>query len=314
MIGQHKFYRIGQALVRGLLVLWVALTLIFFSLRILPSDSIVITLTQSGATQAQIEEQREALCLNCPLVSQYLAYLNDIVTGDLGFSTRYSLPVVDVMRSRLGPTLSLGMAALGIALMVGLGLGLANGVDSRFWRNSSEVFIVFAQSVPIYLTATFAVAIFAVNLDLLPSSGSSTPLHLVLPATVLGFHVGGNVARVLGISLRDTLNQPFMLTARAKGLPPIDQLDHALRIALLPVLSVIALQAGFLLGGTVIIEFIFVRRGLGSLMIESVQDRDYAMVQAFVLFSTLLYLIANTISTLGRYLLDPRLRDSSSLN
>jgi peptide/nickel transport system permease protein len=130
---------------------------------------------------------------------------------------------------------------------------------------------------------------------------------LILPACTLGFHTGGSIAHVLSFNLRDTYRQYFMLTARAKGLPPADQLDHALRVALVPTLSILALQAGFLLSGTVIIEVMFVRRGLGSLLYQSVLDRDYPIVQALAIFGAIIYLLVNAASNLARRLLDPRL-------
>ena len=301
---------VGQSFFRGAIVLWVAVTLVFFALRIVPGDGISATLRQSGASEAQIESQRRALCLDCPIIQQYGDYLVDIGQGEWGFSTRYQLPVQQVITSRLEPTLSLGMAAFGTALIVGTILGVFNGLGGAILQRISDTVIVFTQAVPVYLTAVFAIYIFSLYLDMLPAVGTAGPEHLLLPAVTLGFHVGGSIARVFGISLRETFSQPFMLTARAKGLPPIDQLDHALRIAILPILSVLVIQAGFLLGGTVIVEFIFVRRGLGSLLRESVIEQDYAVVQALVLISALIYLSGRSISSILRYMIDPRLCQS----
>jgi ABC-type dipeptide/oligopeptide/nickel transport system permease component len=299
---------IGQGIIRGMLVLWVAVSLVFVMLRILPGDGVSANLRQSGASEAQIREQQRALCLDCPIWQQYTDYVSDVVQGKLGFSTRYQLPVTTVVRERIGATLSLGFAAFGLALITGLVLGIAYGVPFAPTKQLSELVIVLLQAVPIYLTAIIGVYVLGLYFDWLPSVGSGSLNQLILPAGTLSLHVGGSIARVLGANLRHTLDQPYMLTARAKGLPPIDQLDHALRTALLPTLSVLVLQAGFLLSGTVIIEFIFVRPGLGSLLREAVLERDYAIVQTLILFSTLIYLGANATSNLLRYLLDPRLR------
>lgn len=294
------------AILRGVLVIWTALTLVFIALRILPGDSISAVLRQSGASEEQIRARQEALCLNCPVYKQYGIYFGGVLTGDFGYSTRFNQPVLHVIRDRFFPTFALGFAAFGVAVISGTLGGIADGLGSKRVRGLTGAFIVASQAVPIYLTAILGIYIFSLYLDILPAVGSSTPAHLVLPATTLGLHIGGNIARVLGTSLRDTYQQPFMLTAKAKGLPPIDQLEHAFRIAILPVISVLALQAGFLLGGTVIMEYLFVRRGLGSLLHSAVLDRDYAVVQALVLLSAFVYVIANGFASLGRQLLDPR--------
>ncbi|KAB2856196.1 MAG: ABC transporter permease, partial [Anaerolineae bacterium] len=228
--------------------------------------------------------------------------------GDLGQSLRYRDGVTTIIQDRIGPTFALSMAAFAVMLLTGGVLGIASIETSPTpLRFLSRGMIAFSQSVPIYITAIVAVFIFSLELDLLPSVGSETPRHLIMPALVLGFHTSGAVARVLSVNLTDAFQQPFMLTARAKGLPPIDLLDHALRVALLPVLRVVALQTGFLLGGTVIIEGLFVRRGLGSLLFQSVLDRDYPMVQALALLAAIVYLLANGLARLGQRVIDPRL-------
>lgn len=295
-------------LLRGVLVMWTAVTLVFIAVRVLPGDAISAELLPAGASDAQIEAEKEKLGLNDPLPQQYFSYIVDVLRGDLGQSLRYRDAVTHIIRGRIGPTFALGMAAFAVMLLTGAVLGVTSiETCPPPLRYISRVTIAFSQSVPIYITAIVAVFIFSLELDMLPSVGSDTPRHLILPALVLGFHTSGAVARVLSASLTDALQQPFMLTARAKGLPPIDLLDHALRVALLPVLRVVALQTGFLLGGTVIIEGLFVRRGLGSLLFESVLDRDYPMVQALALLAAMFYLLANGLARLGQRLIDPRL-------
>ncbi len=295
-------------LLRGVLVVWTAVTLVFVAVRVLPGDAISAELLPAGASAAQIEAEKQRQGLNDPLPQQYLGFITDMLHGDLGQSLRYRDAVIHIIQDRIGPTFALGMAAFAVMLLAGGGLGVANIETSPILlRHISRVLIAFSQSVPIYITAIVGVFIFSLELDILPSVGSDTPRHLILPALVLGFHTSGAVARVLSASLTDALQQPFMLTARAKGLPPIDLLDHALRVALLPVLRVVALQTGFLLGGTVIIEGLFVRRGLGSLLFQSVLDRDYPMVQALALLAAIVYLLANGLARLGQRLIDPRL-------
>lgn len=303
------------AILYGLFVLWIAVSIVFFALRVIPGDAISTALAQSGSSQADIASQRHSLGLDESWLIQYQRYLFDLIKGDFGTSLVSYQPVTTAILARLGPTLALGFAAFGVAISVGGILGIINSFDNPRWLYQlTNGMIALSQAVPFYVTALIVIYIFSLKLDILPAFGSQTPLHLVLPASTLGFHTGGSIAHVLSLNLRDTYRQPFMLTARAKGLPLLDQLDHALRVAILPTLSVLALQAGFLLSGTVIIEVMFVRRGLGSLLYQSVLDRDYPIVQALAIFSAIIYLLTNAASNLARRLLDPRMLSDLSNN
>lgn len=307
-------YRVGLEILHSLVVLGVAVTLVFGAMRLLPGDAISTTLEQSSASQSDIQAQRDALCLSCPMHVQYINYLGDLLQGDLGFSLRYQQPVMSLIRQNLPATLALSMSAFAVALLVGTVLGIIYGASNGWLYNLSESIIIFTQAVPVYVLGVLGIYLFSVYLDILPAVGSTTPAHLILPASALGFQIGGTIARVLGENLRANLTAPFMLTARAKGLPPIDQLDHAIRLAILPVLNVLALQIGFLMSGTVIMEYLFVRQGLGKLLYTAVLNRDYPLVQALVLLSALVYLIANNIAQILQYLIDPRLRSEQILH
>jgi peptide/nickel transport system permease protein len=306
-LGQY----IVRSVLRGLVVLWAAFTLVFISLRALPGDAVSANLAPVGASQPQIEAERRALGLDAPWTRQYLRSLGDLAQGDFGESLVSRERVSSVMGGRLGPTFALGMAALAVALLVGSGVGILGALEHPpLAHRLSQSIVMLAQATPAYLTALLALHIFSARLNLLPGVGSGTPAHLILPAAVLGFHSAGPIARVTSAGLRDAFRQPFMLTARSKGLPPIDLLDHGLRVALLPILSVLALQVGFLLSGAVIIEMMFIRRGIGSLLYQSVLSRDYPVVQAIALLSAAIYLLANGLSSLAQRLIDPRLTAS----
>lgn len=290
----------------GLLVLWLALTMVFFAMRRLPGDAVTATFLQH--TQANIQARQQVLGLNDPLFTQYTRYLKNLLQGNLGYSYVSYESVGTLISTRMTGTISLGLGALGIAIALGALLGIASSLNEPRWlRYISDGFLLWSQAVPFYITALLFIYLFSLKLDWLPASGSSSPLSLILPASTLGLHTAGSIGRVLSMNLREAYQQNFMLTARAKGLPPIDLLDHALRVALLPSISVIALQAGFLLSGTIIIEVMFVRRGLGSLLYQSVLDRDYPTVQVLVLLGALLYMASNAFGNLIRNLLDPRL-------
>lgn len=289
---------------RSIIVIWLVLTFVFVALRLLPGNAI----TADGAylTPQQVEQRRQQLGLDDPILVQYRRYLGDVLRGDWGQSLISSENVSSMIMGRLGPTLALGMGAFAVALGGGFGLGIAASIDHPAIRTISTSLITLAQALPIYVSALMAIYIFSLGLNWLPAGGSASPLHLILPCGVLGFHAASSIAAILRANLQAVYAMPHMLTARAKGLYPVDLLDHALRLAILPTLSTIALQAGFLLGGTVIIEVIFVRRGLGSLMFDAVLDRDYPVVQALAILGALVYVLAVGTSRVLQRLLDPR--------
>lgn len=292
------------AFLRAVMVVWLVLTVVFVVLRLLPGDA--ITADGTYLTPQQIDQRRQALGLNDPIHQQYQQYMTDLLHGDWGQSLISSENVSSMILSRLGPTLALGIGAFGVAVGIGFGLGIGAIVEVRSIRTMSNSLIAISQAMPMYVSGLLVIYVFSLELKWLPAGGSSTPQHLILPCGVLGFHAASSIAAVLRANLQAVYAMPHMLTARAKGLYPIDLLDHALRLAILPTLSTIALQAGFLLGGTVIIEVIFVRRGLGSLMLDAVLDRDYPVVQALSIWGALIYVFTVGASRIAQYLLDPR--------
>jgi peptide/nickel transport system permease protein len=288
-------------------VIALALTLAFVVLRGLPGDAVDSTLALSGARPDEIALRREQLGLNDPLGRQYLAYLAGVVRGDWGESLISGQPVADLIAQNAGPTLVLALSALLVALALGVALGLMAGtVRQRPLRLAADAVIALTLSTPVYWTATLAIYLFTVKLRLLPGVSGSGVRALILPACVLGFHAAGSIAQVTASSLRETITQDFVRTARAKGLPDLDVLDHVLRVGLLPVIAVVALQLGFLLGGTVITETIFLRRGLGRVLLTAVKDRDYPVVQGLVILSALVYSLLNALADLLYGLVDPR--------
>lgn len=302
--------RFIMALLHMMGVLWCAVTLVFVLLRVLPGDPISAQVFQSGGTQSQADQQRAELGLADPIHEQYIRYWGDLLQGDLGDSLLYYQPVTALIGERLLPTVSLTFGAMSVAMTVGCGMGLMAVIDRPQvigWLGQG--FITLSLAIPLYLTAIIAIYWFSVRWDVLPVFGSDTPAHLILPASVLGFHTGGSIAQVLRANLMEVWQQPFMLTVNAKGMPWSVKFDHTVRLAILPVIGVIGVQAGFLLSGTVVIEFIFGRQGLGTLLYQAVQGHDYPLVQGLTLLGAFFYLGANGLSAMARYLLDPRLRE-----
>ena len=296
--------RIGTALA----VMWLALTLAFVVLRGVPGDTVDATLARNGATAAERAAEREALGLNDPLWQQYARYVRGLVRGDWGCSLINGQPVGDILTQNLGATLTLTLAALLIAVPGGVLLGVMAAIAP--WpvlRLLAEGAISLALATPIYWTATLAIYLLTIEWPVLPGLGATGPRAVVLPALVLGFHTAGSIAPVAASHVRAAQRQDFVRTAHAKGLPPADVLDHVLRVGLLPVIAVIGLQLGFLLSGTVITEAIFLRRGLGRVLLDAITNRDYPVVQGVVLLAALGYSMANALADLLTRQLDPRL-------
>ncbi len=304
-MGKYILERVGAALV----VAWIALSAAFVVLRALPGDAVDATLARAGASPAEVAVQRQALGLADPLWRQYVAYLGGAVRGDLGESLVTGQPVVQMIGQNLGPTAALAGSALLVGVTLGITLGLVAGLAPRripAWL--AEGAAALALSMPVYWTATLAIYTFTVVLAVLPGVGGSGPRHVILPAAVLGFHTAGSIAQVTARSIRRTAAQDFVRTARAKGLGEADVADHVLRVGLLPVIAVIALQLGFLLGGTVITESIFVRRGLGRLLLTAIDNRDFPVIQGIVTLTALTYSLIHALADVLYALADPRVR------
>ncbi|MEO8395810.1 MAG: ABC transporter permease [Chloroflexota bacterium] len=290
---------IGQTLA----TFWLAATLAFFALRVLPGDAIQAELLSSGASAETIAERQTALGLTDPVGVQYGRFLTGLLRGDLGVSLSDGRPVTEIIVQQLAPTITLAVTALVMATFGGIVLGTVAALDLPF-SGIARLILDLSLSVPLYWTGTLAIYIFAVQLNWLPTSGAN---HLTLPALVLAFHTAGALGQVVSASVRDTLALDFVRTARAKGLRESRViLRHVLRTALLPTATVIALQAGFLLGGVVITESLFVRPGIGRLLLNATLRQDYPVVQGIVILGAFVYTLLNASADLLYHLLDPR--------
>lgn len=303
-----------RRLLTALLVVWAAVTLAFVMLRFIPGDAIGAQLAQGGASVEQIETRRAALGLDAPFLEQYTAYIANLLHGDMGFSLLDRQPVTLVIARQLPVTAALAGASLLVALGLGFGLGFAGAAASQMWvRWLCGWVAALALSMPVYWTGTLAIWLFSVTLGWLPATGAGDLTHLILPAGVLGFHVGGSIARVAQASLLEARVQNFVSFARSKGLSERRVWSgHILRVGLLPVIAVVALQAGFLLSGTVIIESLFARSGLGGLLMRAILERDLPVVQGIVVLAALIYSVVNAAADVLYALLDPRVRLASS--
>ncbi len=288
---------------------WLALTLTFCALRALPSDAIEARLRASGASPAQVAAGRTAFGLDDPLPVQYANYLVGLPRGDLGISLVTREPVTRMILARLGPTLALSLSALIIATLSGIVLGTM-AVSRSAWGMLAEGLIALGLAAPVYWTATLLIYLAAHPLAGwgLPSGGTRGAASVILPALALGFSIGGGIARQTAGALQTQAREAFIQTARAKGLAITGVYGHRLRAAAPAIISIVALQAGFLLSGAVIIEIIFTRRGLGSLLYQAVLDQDYPVVQGLVLLAALVYALLRLAGQSLMQLADPRLR------
>jgi peptide/nickel transport system permease protein len=275
---------------------------------VLPGDAIAAQLIQSGVDLNTIAERQAAAGLHDPLLVRYVRFWGGALRGDLGESLISREPVMMAIGRNLLPTITLALAALTVAVPAGILLGVLSGLPQYRLSALSNSTINLALSIPVYWTGTIMIYLFAVKIGALPASGTGTWRHLILPVIVLAFHTAGAIARVIRTNMQGVLREDFVRTARAKGLHERQViLKHALRVGLLPVASVVALQAGYLLGGTVITESLFVRPGIGRLLLDATLQQDYPIVLGVVMLAALTYSLLNVLADLFITLLDPRL-------
>ncbi len=284
--------------------------LVFLLLHLVPGDPVEAMLGES-ATAADREALRRSLGLDRPLPEQLAAWLWGLARLDLGASLYDGRPVAAVLAERLPATLELAAAALAVAVLVALPLGVLAAVRrGGAWDAGATALALLGVSVPNFWLGPLLILLFAIGLGWLPVSGREGPASVVLPALTLGTALAAVLARMVRASLLETLQEEHVRTARAKGLPEaVVVLRHALRPALLPVVTVLGLQLGTLLGGAVVTEVVFAWPGLGSLTIEAIQRRDYPVVQGCVLLIAAGYVLANALTDLLYGWLDPRVRE-----
>ena len=284
--------------------------LVFLILHLIPGDPAQIMLFGSRPTPQQIEELRAQLGLNQPLPVQYGLYLERLVHGDLGQSFITGRPILDEIAQRLPDTLELTLAAMLVAVVIGMPLGILGGVKPGSWADRlGSGFAVLGVAVPYFWFALVLVLLFAVDLKVLPSLGEGSWNAIILPAVSLGWGLSAIIARLLRNNLVEIYQQPYMQVARAKGLSERMMLyRHALKNALIPVVTILGLQFGNVLSGAVVVEVIFGRPGIGSYLVQAIQAKDIPVVQSVVLFIAVIYILINLIVDLAYGILDPRIR------
>ena len=290
-------------------VVFGVVTLVFFLLVLIPGDPVDVVLGES-AQAADRDAMRQALGLDRPLPERLLGYYGDLVQGDLGDSLIKRQPVTQLIAERLPATLQLAAAAFILVILISIPLGMLAAWHHRRWPDrAAQTFALLGVSIPNFWLGPLLVLAFSVHLGWTPVSGTQAPGSLLLPAITLGLSMAAITTRMVRSSLLEVATQPFLRTARCKGLSERAVLwRHALPNALLPVITVLGLQLGALLAGAVITEVVFAWPGIGSLLIDAIRQRDYPVVQGVVLLIALSYVLINRLTDLLGGRLDPRIR------
>jgi peptide/nickel transport system permease protein len=285
---------------------------VFMLVHLLPGDPVDIMLQGASPSAEQRAALRHQLGLDRPLIQQYISFISRAIRGDFGRSIRSQAIVLREIRSVFPDTLVLTIAGMSVAIVIGFGLGILAALKQRTWIDSGAmVFALFGVAMPNYLIGILLIYLFSLRLHWLPSTGQGTLDRLLMPALALGWGYAAIIARLVRANLAEVMRREFILTARAKGLSGDAVVyRHALKNALIPVITMLGLQFGNMLSGAVVIEALFARRGIGNLLVHGILNRDFPMVQAIVLILAAIYVLANLVVDLSYGLLDPRIRYS----
>jgi ABC-type dipeptide/oligopeptide/nickel transport system permease component len=286
-----------------------AVSVIAFLLLRLSGDP-AIAIAGEGARQADIELIRQTYGFDRPLPVQYTEWLGKALRGDFGDSIYFKTPAGPLIFAKLQTTLMLGLASLVFALLVSVPLGVLAAIYKNTWIDRlCLVTAVVGQALPNFFFALLLIMFFSISLQVLPVSGSDTWLHFVMPTIALGYYVAPAFMRLIRAGMIEVLEADYVRTARAKGLPATTVIfKHALRNAIIPVVALTAVQLGFLLGGSVVIETIFALDGLGYLAYQSIAFKDYPVMQIIVLLLSVIYVVLTLASDIANAWLDPRIR------
>jgi peptide/nickel transport system permease protein/oligopeptide transport system permease protein len=281
---------------------------VMLTLELIPGDAVTLMLGEAGSPAA-VKALREHLGLDKPLLVRYVDYLARLARGDLGRSIQQNRPVVEELADAWPPTLILTVAALVLAAVVGVPAGVLSAVrPNSIFDAAARLTSLFGLSMPVFWTGLVLIVVFSLWLGWLPVGGADSPRHLVLPALTLASPSIAVIARMTRSSVLEVLGEDYVRTARAKGVrEQLVVLKHALRNAVIPILTLLGLQAGQLMGGAVLTETVFAWPGLGRLMVKAIFARDYVLLQGAVLVFALAFVLINLLVDLSYGLFDPRI-------
>jgi peptide/nickel transport system permease protein len=297
-----------QRLLFFLPTLWGALTLVFLLIHLVPGDPIEVMLGET-ASAADKEELRRSLGLDQPLMLQYQRFFTGVLSGDLGSSLYEQSRVSDLIRARLPATLELTLCAMAVAVAISFPVATFAAVNNGSWIDRGALlFSLLGLSLPNFWLGPLLMIVFSIQLGWTPVSGRGGLEHLLLPSFTLGIGMAAILIRMLRASLLQAINADYIRSARAKGLSEkAVWLKHTLRNALLPVITIVSLQFGSLLAGSIITETVFSWPGIGRLTVQAIQTRDYPLVQGCVLIIATSYLLVSLLTDIFYHLVDPRI-------
>jgi peptide/nickel transport system permease protein len=301
---------ISQRLLQAVPVLVGISLLSFLMLHLVPGDPVQIFAGDKPLTPERAAELRHQYGLDRPLVVQYVDYASHAIRADLGVGLRSQRPVLDSILQALPGTAQLTLAALTMAAILGISLGILAAVAHGTWLDTAVMAVaMLGISTPVFYSSLLLILFFSFTLAWLPATGQGGLERLVMPATALGLSSSAVLARLVRSSMLEVLRQEYVVTARAKGLAqPMVVVRHALKNALIPAVTMLGLQLGALLGGAVVTETIFSRPGLGRLAVEGILGRDFPLVQGTVLFAASTYVLINLAVDISYAVIDPRIR------
>lgn len=309
-IMRNAILALAKRLSLALIVVWAVVTLVFLLIHLVPGDPVRNALGDN-ATAEQVAELKQQLGLDRSLGEQYLNYLYDLSRGELGVSlVNPADHVFDKVIARYPATLELAFTGLAVAILIAIPLGVTAGThQGKFIDNFASIVALLGISLPGFVLGPLAIYFFAIKLDWLPVAGRYGPEYLILPSFTLGAALAAVLTRMIRSSVIEELSEDYVRTARAKGLSERKVIyKHVLKNGLIPVVTVLGLQFGVLLAGAIITETIFSWPGLGRLMVDAINARDYPMVQGCILMIALTYIVANLLTDFAYRLLDPRIK------
>jgi peptide/nickel transport system permease protein len=301
--------RIGWRVVAGVGVMWGAATFAFITLHATAGDIALATVSGNGSdpTEALLREVRRDYGLNLPLWRQYADYLGRLLHGNLGQSYQQRIPVTTAIGQQLGATLELAALAAAVAVALAITVSVLTASRGRWVRSATNGTELVLASMPTFVVGLILLIIFGLKLNVLPISGNQGFDSIILPALTLAFPIAAVVAQVLTSELEEVLEQPFILTARARGMRETAvRFGHGLRHAAIQLITMSGYVLGSLLGGAVITESLFNRQGLGQLMLTATTNKDVPLVTGVILFAALAYVIVNLLVDILYTLIDPR--------
>lgn len=303
---QFLLKRVGM----GLLTIFASSVAVILLIHLVPGDPVQIMYAQSqGTTPEQLDAIRNSLGLDKSIPEQYVRFVGKVLQGDLGETIRGQQPVLGLLLQRLPNTLALAFSALALALLIGIPLGFIAAYRKGSWVDATVMGLALSGiSIPSFWLGLVLLSVFGVQLGWLPVAGTG-PLNLVLPAVTLGVANAAIIARLTRSSMIDVLNEDFVRTARAKGLPRTLVLKrHVLRVGLLPLVTVLGMQFASMMGGAIVVENIFAWNGVGRLAIDAIFQRDYPVIQGFILVFSMVVVAVSILLDIAYLLIDPRVR------